>query len=70
MPTGLHSYTLRLHWCVRASAYLHRHFKLVKPLLLQLSGLKKELKACVPLLVSHVEPIAPLWRSGGKQQSY
>lgn len=70
MPTGHHSYTLRLHRCVRVSAYLHCHFKLVKPLLLQLSGLKKEFKACVPLLVSHVEPVAPLWRSGRRQQSH
>ncbi len=58
------------HDCgVHVSVYLHGHFKLIQPLLLQLSGLKKEFKARVPLLVSHVEPVAPLWGSGRRQQS-
>lgn len=53
-------------WCDASGsvpAYSHGHFKLVKPLLLQLPGLEKQLKARVALLVSHVEPVAPLRRS-------
>lgn len=55
------------HDCgVHVSVYLHGHFKLIQPLLLQLSGLKKEFEAVVPLLVSHVEAIAPLLKVSKK----
>lgn len=65
------SYDTHIHWtsvlltdchncAVHVHLYLHGHFKLIQPFLLQLSGLEKEFKARVPLLVSHVEPIAPL----------
>lgn len=49
-------------------SYLHRHLKLVQPLLLQLPGLKEKFKAGVALLVRHVEPVAPLWISGRRQK--
>ena len=42
--------------------YVHGHCKSVQPLLLQLSGFKKDLESCATLLVSHVEPITPLRR--------
>lgn len=63
---GKHGRTRASRWdngYVSVPVYSHGHFKLVKPLLLQLPGLEKQLKACVPLLVSHVEPVAPLRRS-------
>lgn len=57
-----------LVFCIDApvSVHSHGHFKLFQPLFLQLPGLKEEFEARVSLLVSHIEPVAPLWKSGRK----